>query len=80
MAMAGIIAMFLLGASIATLYVDLPKAITLVFGLAAGFTAGSLIGMLFVQAALNSILNAAARPETLDDVLRSRRRKRWWWR
>ena len=78
--MVTIITVFLLGCAIGTLYVDLPKAITLVVGLAAGFALGSLVGMFFVQAALNGILQVTARPATLDDILRSRRRDHWWQR
>lgn len=73
-AMAALATLMLIAAAIATLYVDdIPKGITLVFGLAGGFAAGSLVGMVFVQAALNNFIRTT-RPETLDDILRSRRR------
>ena len=74
-ALIGVITVAMIAAGVATLYIDdIPKPITLVFGLAGGFAAGSLVGMLFVQAALNSFIMANTRPETLDDILRMRRR------
>lgn len=74
-AMMLLIMLALIGAAIATLYLDdIPKVITLVFGLASGFAAGSLLGMVFVQNALNNFMRANTRPSTLDDIVRARRR------
>ena len=56
-AMLMLITVLLLGVAVATLYVDVPKAITLMFGLAAGFCLGSLLAVWYVQGALNAILH-----------------------
>ena len=47
----------LLAAGAATLYLNLPKAITLLFGLTAGFGMGSLMGLWLARSALNGMLH-----------------------
>lgn len=73
MTLGALAVLVLIAAGVVTLYLDLPKAVTWVFGLAAGFGAGSLLGMVFVQSALNGFIRANTRPQTLDDIVRSRR-------
>lgn len=46
----------LLGGAIGSLSFDVPKIITLVLGIAAGFCLGNLIGVMFVFGAIDSLL------------------------
>ena len=73
-AMVGLSTLILAAAAGASTYLEMPGVIILMFGFAAGFATGGLLGMLFVQAAINNLFAVTQRPSTLDDIVRSRRR------